>query len=307
MRQTDPTMIERAAWGMQPKVAAPTAGTGPVAGFDISKWTVITNAAQALAGMTFAIIRARDGIRDDSAWGTNKALAKQLPFWGAYAFFNPRFLTNEADGGGAQAAAFLALTKPSREFDGLNVPLVIDCENSPGFTIPPASRYLHELKYYVEAMVAGMGRKPVVYSNLSFFDSYLEAHVDKPTSTWEAERDKSWLRSCPLCIARPTAAAAPTLPKAWSRWAFWQYKLDNANHPGLSVTDENYWAGTIEQLRAWCLSDSAPIPVWGEVVPPPPPPPPPPPVDPDAWRASVEARLAALEAKAHSTHTTTGA
>src|SRR5574343_207195 len=118
MRQTNPTIIERiarrevmycefcaspykpdsrgncAACGGPAKFTTSLelagAETGPVKGFDISKWSVITNAAQALAGMTFAIIRARDGIRDDTSWSVNKELAKQLPFWGAYAFFNPR-------------------------------------------------------------------------------------------------------------------------------------------------------------------------------------------------------------------------
>lgn len=249
-----------------------------VKGFDISKWTVIKDAAAALVGYQFAIIRARDGIRDDSSWAANKALVKQLPFWGAYAFFNPRFTTNEADGGWRQCEAFWELIAPSRINDGMNIPPVIDCENSPNFTMPSAGRYLHELKIYVETMAGHIHRQPIIYSNLSFFDNYLEAHIDKPSSSFEAEQNKQWLRDCPLWIARPTTATAPGLPKAWSKWAFWQYKLDYTAHPGLSVTDENNWPGTLAQLDAWCKSESAGIPVWGAVQPEPEPEPPAPPV-----------------------------
>jgi GH25 family lysozyme M1 (1,4-beta-N-acetylmuramidase) len=290
MRHRAPTILQQASGLFGPKSGriATADISAPVKGFDISKWTIITNAQQALAGMTFAIIRARDGIRDDTSWAVNKALAQQLPFWGAYAFFNPRFLTNEAPSGGMQASELWKLIGPSRVNDGMNIPPVIDCENSPNFTMPPASRYLHELKLYVDWLTNVLGRRPIVYSNLSFFDGYLEAHIDKPTSGYEAERNKSWLRECPLWIARPTTAAAPGLPKAWSKWAFWQYKLDNSTHPGLSVADENYWAGSVDQLAAWCKSADTPIPVWGEVVTPPPPPPPPPPVTDPTLKALQE-------------------
>lgn len=269
---------------------------GAVGGFDISKWTVIKNADAALEGQSFAIIRARDGIRDDSSWAVNKSLAKRLPFWGAYAYFNPRFTTNEADGGWRQCEAFWELIAPSRINDGMNIPSVIDCEPSPNFTMPSPGRYLHELKIYVTTMAGHIHRQPIIYSNYSFLQQYLEVHVDKPNSSFEAEQDKQWLRDCPLWIARPTTATAPGLPTAWSKWAFWQYKLDVTTHPGLSVCDENYWPGTLAQLDAWCKSESAGLPVWGAVEPEPEPEPPVPPVG-EVTRAEFYALVERVDAQ----------
>jgi GH25 family lysozyme M1 (1,4-beta-N-acetylmuramidase) len=277
------TIFEKASAFFSRFTQQPAGADTIVRGIDISKWTVITDAAKAAEGMTFAIIRARDGIRDDSSWVINKSFAQRFPYWGAYGFFNPRFLTNEADGGWRQAEAFWELIKNS---DGMNIPPWADCENSPNFTMPPAGRYLHELKYYIDALSQRIGRLPTVYSNLSFFDNYLEAHIDKPGSSYDAEKNKEWLRKCPLAIARPTTAAAPGLPKAWTKWVDWQKVLDNTKHPGLSVCDENIWPGSIAQLDAWCKSDSAPIPVWGEIVTPPPPPPPP---VPDPLQVQIDA------------------
>jgi len=273
MRQQDFTLQEKLSM-LVPRTVAATTPSGYVEGFDLSKWTVIKDAAAALVGQTFAIPRARDGIRDDSQWSTNKALAKQLPFWGAYAFFNPRFMTNEAPSGWTQAQEFLAITKPAREFDGLNIPLVIDCENSPNFTMPPAARYLHELKYYVEAMSVpvnqgGLGRKPIIYSRAQWINLYTVNDMWRTRYDW-------WLAQYlyDRTIARP---APPALPSGVTTWLIHQNCDKKPAWPGfaapdfIQTCDINRWNGddaavvayfggmTLEQrlvsLEAWARSD----------------------------------------------------
>lgn len=264
---------------------AMAAGDAPIMGVDISQWSVISDPAKALAGLSFCIFRARDGYRDDSKYAVNLAFAKLFPVYGTYIYFNPRWAEG-APGGENQAAEYLNLVK----WNGQQMPLILDLENAPNFTMPTRQTYLNELRYAVQRIYKDTGRYPIVYSNLSFFNSYLQAHVDEPSSTWEACRSKAWLRACPLWIANPSASAVkPSVPTAWTKAALWQYALDVVSHPGLSVCDYNRWPGNLASLQAWCKDSTALIPDWGAVTPPTPPPPVPEPTP------ALEARVKALE------------
>jgi GH25 family lysozyme M1 (1,4-beta-N-acetylmuramidase) len=284
----------------------------PAEGLDVSQWSVISDAAKAVAGQSFCIFRARDGYRDDSKYATNLAFAKLFPIYGTYVFFNPRWAEG-APSGETQAAEYINLVR----WNGQQMPLVLDLENSPNFTMPLRQNYLNELKPAVDRIFKDTGRRPIVYSNLSFFNSYLKADFDEKDSTFEAARSKAWLRACPLWIANPsTVNVKPALPTAWSNAALWQWALDVVSHPGLSVCDKNRWPGTLAQLQAWCKNADAPLPVWGQVTPPPPPPPPPPDPEPDPDLTALTARVSTLEIQvsqlaiqAHArdhTHTTGG-
>lgn len=271
-------------------LATATVEPSPTKGIDISQHTSIVDGNAAKAGVHFAIVRSRDGFRDDQKFQVNRAWSNSLTVDGSYGYFNPRW--NEgAPGGARQAAEIWGLHK----FGNFELPPVLDLENAVNFVMPHRHYYLNELYPAVMDLASYAGRYPIVYSNLSFFDNYLLAHQDEPdaSETFQEARDKTWLRNCPLWIAWPsTTAMAPRLPKAFKKAVLWQRWLDNTSHPGLSVCDVNYFPGSLAQLQAWCRDANAAIPDWGSVDPGTPPVPP----ITDPTLKELDARLKVVEA-----------
>ncbi len=65
----------------------------------------------------------------------------------------------------------------------------------------------------------GTGRKPIIYTNMSSWDTYIGAPV--------------WARDYMLWVANYTSGAEPYKPKCWPSWVFWQHS-NTGRVPGIS-------------------------------------------------------------------------
>jgi lysozyme len=55
-------------------------------------------------------------------------------------------------------------------------------------------------------------------------------------------------------VAEYTSAPAPSIPKPWDAWTFWQY-TGHGTVPGIAASvDQNRFNGTLEQLLALKLN-----------------------------------------------------
>jgi lysozyme len=181
----------------------------------------------------FAIARAALGTIKDSEYQRNKegALENGLIF-GAYGVlkFNA---TPEAQ---ADACADAVGELSTRE-----LPIAMDFELEDG---KPGGEGEHTAaSAYIERLDYRSGRKSYVYTGIGF---------------WQAigDRSSSPLSNRPLWDAHYTTAIKPLIPRAWHKYAIWQYSGDKGERvDGIRCdVDRNVFAGSEEELLAWIVS-----------------------------------------------------
>jgi len=140
---------------------------------------------------------------------------------GAYHFFRPE------KSGRWQARFFLQNAKPEKG----DLPLVVDIETLDGVA---ASQMRKELRAFIKHIESNTDTKPIIYTNLSFYEDYLKGDFDNYT-LWIANYYKSKLKV-----------------DAGTKWKFWQHSdratIDGINH----VVDMNVFKGdslAFDQMR----------------------------------------------------------
>jgi lysozyme len=174
----------------------------------------------AASGVTFAFIKATDGIDDiDPRFAQNWAGAKAAGIVrGAYHFFRPRLDAQQ------QAGHFLRVVA----MDNLALPPALDVEVTDGLA-PLALQT--GIRTWLEAVQAAFGCTPIVYTDPSFWRRNVAADFS----------------AYPLWLA--CYAAEPEVPATWQAWTFWQH-TDRGNVNGISgQVDLNYCALSYEDLR----------------------------------------------------------
>lgn len=235
-------------------------------GIDVSKWQGKIDWTKAAVGRAFAFVRRSDGLLVDPMFTMNAEGARKAGLLvGAYHFFR-------------------AGTDPVKQADVLasghdvgDLPVAVDVET---LNAQPSAKLFDELHVFLTEAYAKVGCLPLLYTSPGFWDSLPESELDGAMELWVAD----W-----------TIAGAPKLPRGWEAWRFWQ-RTNRLQVPGIDGYDDgDVWNGTLQDLRVYASTGTAPT------APPAPPAPAPAPACTGAWRLVTNAELAsdrAIETRA---------
>lgn len=148
----------------------------------------------------FAYAQATDGITFfDPMFAVNwPAMKANGIYRGAYHFFEPE------DDPVSQADSFL---KAVGSLDANDLPPMLDLEKM--ISTVDLSLYQSRVKKWLSYVEQKLGKKPIIYSNPSFANKYLNDSSFSEYTLWIAEYD----------------VESPKIPDAWSSkgWTIWQY------------------------------------------------------------------------------------
>jgi len=198
----------------------------PAEGIDVSGYQPTVNwASVAASGIAFAFIKATEATTLlDHTFAAHWAQAKQAKVLrGAYHFFRPR------QDALAQAKFFLGQLADPGE-----LPPVLDVEVSDG--VAPA-QIATGVSAWLNFVAASVGRA-IVYTCPSFWNAL-------PTAPEVANTADLWVANW--------GARVPATVHGWPKWTFWQHtnKATISGIPGAGDVDENRFAGSVAELRAY--------------------------------------------------------
>ena len=193
-----------------------------VHGVDVSRyqgdidWDLVQNEE-----VHFAFVKASEGntFRDTFFQRNWEALGQKEIRRGAYHFFRPEVTAIE------QAKNFISLVK----LDKGDLPPALDIEVMGNIS---KSELVTAAKSWLQMIESKYGLKPIVYTNMKFYNEYLAGNFDDYY----------------LWIARYNSTLPPRL-SGGKQWDFWQYgnrgKLDGINHD----VDFNVFRGGLLELE----------------------------------------------------------
>jgi lysozyme len=198
-----------------------------IAGLDISHHNDHVDFDRlASAGISFAFVKASEGRRTkDIRYLENyRGLKSKQILRGAYHFFYPQLDPL------AQANNFLRVV-PSLEPGDL--PPVLDIEVSGEKS---SSVIASGIQQWLDAVEKALGRRPIIYTGPGFWNSALAG--------------SDAFSGYPLWVAHYTSDPAPSLPKGFPGFHFWQYS-QSGKFPGIGGSvDMDWFNGTTADLRA---------------------------------------------------------
>lgn len=171
----------------------------------------------------FAFIKATEGAQHiDTLFCKNWAEVNRVGIQrGAYHFFRPSILPE------LQARNFLNWVEMNQH----DLPPVLDVEVLDGVSPAKLVHYMRRWLYVVEAHFQ---KKPIIYTNLNFYNDYLAGHFQE----------------YPIWIAR-YSYQKPELGDN-QPWQFWQYG-NNGSLPGIKgAVDFNVFHGTKDEFELFC-------------------------------------------------------
>jgi lysozyme len=193
----------------------------------------------ASGGVDFCFIKATEGTsfvdnRFERNWQGAQAAGL---FRGAYHF--GRVGADAA----TQAAHFHAVVGPLGFRD---LPPVLDIEEADGHSAEEVVRWTKEFLIKAKEL---FGRTPVVYTG-----HFWREQMKNP--------DDKFFGDHPLWLAGYVSELNLKVPAAWKRWTFWQYTEGTHNGPkaipGVPPCDQNYFEGSVSDLRQLCSNTSPP-------------------------------------------------
>lgn len=188
-------------------------------GIDVSRyqssisWKLVKQMKVRDVQLGFAFIKATEGNNlVDPFFKRNWKRAKEAGMTrGAYHFFNPR------KDGRSQAKSFLNTVK----IESGDLPPVLDIEKSWGVS---RARLQQEVKAWIDAVEAATGVKPILYTYVTFYESYLKGAFD----------------DYPLWIAHYHQPGSPRIGRTWH---FWQHSEEGRVNGISSKVDFNVFNG----------------------------------------------------------------
>lgn len=173
--------------------------------------------------LSFVICKATGGITiQDPDFAHNWETIPQKGFIrGTYHFY----YTNDAPQ--SQADNFFNVVGNSFPSDAL--PPIVDFENGSIKTSNHA-QIIDDLLSFLDLIEQKYGRTPIIYTNQSTGDSYL---------------NDARFAKYPLWVA--SYASSPKIPSTWTDWTLWQYS-ESGNINGTAV-DEDYFNGDVNAMR----------------------------------------------------------
>jgi lysozyme len=201
-----------------------------VPGIDVSHFQqVIDWEAVARSGIQYCFIKATEGQATvDSRFASNwHGAAKAGILRGAYHFFHP------ATPAASQADLFARTVNQLQPGD---LPPVLDLETPANWANIPLENRTSLALQWLNIVESRLGAHPIVYLSPAFATEIL---MNAPA-----------LAQFPLWVAHTTMAPAPTVPKPWNSWTFWQY-TGQSKVPGIGrFVDANRFNGSLDSLKA---------------------------------------------------------
>ena len=229
-----------AFWGLH------SHGAG-VAGLDLSEHNRLTDGKAVVdQNFAFAYIEALHGNHKDLAFKDNWLRARQagLPV-GAYLYLVPG---TDID---AQTKMFIAHVQATnkevnsilKQNAGKFLPWVVDLEDAPKWkrAIPNASQRVAKILACLQTIKAQLGAAPILYMSPSFSEEVLgNAPEFAKYELWVAQYKVS----------------APSVPKPWTTWRFWQWKNTGTVRgvTGRNDRDFDYFNGSLGNLHSMMCS-----------------------------------------------------
>ncbi len=217
-----------------------------VPGIDVSIWEAPVDWPKVRAtGQRFAIMKATEGKTwTDPSFHDNWIGAKTAGLLrGAYCYFHP---DQDAKG---QADCFVSTVKAEND-DG-ELPPILDLEDAGKLA---AAKIISQTKIWLDAVEAAFGRKPMIYSGISFLNTSLAVLGGGPPA-W-AKDYPFWLAWYPYTY---TDGMTPSMPRGWFNWTFWQYSESGRLNGINSGVDLDVFNGTLEQLFAFAKVELRPV------------------------------------------------
>ena len=188
-----------------------------VPGIDVSYWQSGIDWPKVRAtGQRFIFIKATEGeTYTDPTFENNWAGAKTSGLLrGAYCFFRP------SQDGKKQADTFISVVKALN--DNGELPMALDMEAADA---TPNNKIIAKAKIWLDEVEQAFGRKPVIYSGVSFLETNFSDLGGGPPA---------WAKDYPLWLAwypnQYVPGMTPLMPRGWMNWTFWQYsKTGNLN------------------------------------------------------------------------------
>lgn len=184
-------------------------------------------------GIIFAFAKATEGTtfadpKFAANWSGMKAAGIAR---GAYHFFHP------AMDAAAQAAHFLAVLASanggSAQLAPGDLPPVIDLEWVKD-VMPSPAEYVIKVQNFLDAVEAGTGRTPMIYTDASFWDEFTASSAA--------------FGRYPLWVAE-YGAHAPKLPTGWDQYTIWQ-NSSNGKAAGIATpVDLDVFNGSPEEMQ----------------------------------------------------------
>ncbi len=198
-------------------------------GIDVSKyqqnisWTMVKEMQVKDIRIGFAFIKATEGNNHtDSHFKRNWRRSKKAGITrGAYHFFIA------SKDGKTQAKNFIN----SVELESGDLPPVLDVEQNNGTS---AARLRTEVKEWLDAVEEYYGVKPIIYTNVSFYETYLQGYFDD-YSLWVAHYFQ------------------PQKPRIEREWSFWQHSEEGRVNGIASKVDFNVFNGDSLDFRSLLL------------------------------------------------------
>lgn len=183
----------------------------PTVGIDVSHHNDTIDWAKVhAAGYRFAFIKATEGATvTDALFSTNRQEARDAGLrTGAYHFYHPQ--TDVAK----QVENFLAVVGSMQSGE---LPPVLDLEVPAEWLLPgmeswaklPQSERVPRVLQWLQAVESRLGVRPIIYLSPSFANDTL--------------RNDPRLGIYDLWIAHYTTASAPSVPKPWTTYKYWQH------------------------------------------------------------------------------------
>lgn len=195
------------------------------AGVDVSHYqgNVDWNAVKA-AGVSFAFAKATESTTYvDSQFKTNWQGMKAAGLLrGAYHFFQA------GSDAAAQAQNFI---KTVGSLEAMDLPPVLDIESAGSAS---NSSIVTGVQTWLNTVEQGLGRKPMIYTNASFWNAHLNNQFG----------------GYPLWIAHYDVAS-PKIPTGWTEWNFWQYSQTGKVQGISGNVDTDWYNGTYADLLAF--------------------------------------------------------
>jgi GH25 family lysozyme M1 (1,4-beta-N-acetylmuramidase) len=194
---------------------APT--NGPVQGVDVSHYQGAFNWGAAKGnGTVFGYASIGDGSFVDPDFALNWSNMKAAGVLrGAYQFFEP------GDDPTTQANTMIQAVGQLGQGD---LPCMVDVEVTGGQSGPTIAA---NVRTWVNAVKAGTGRTPFIYTGPSF---------------WDGSVGDTSFGAIPLWIA-DYGPSCPAIPNGWSNWTIWQYGDSGGN------LDQDVYNGTLAELQ----------------------------------------------------------
>ncbi len=179
----------------------------------------------AATGVLFALAKATEGadVTDERFTANYQGMKKNAIIPGAYHYYHP---STDAI---AQADNFLSVVGSLSPGD---LPPALDIEVDEKKS---ADEIIAGLKAWIEHVEQSLGKTPVIYTNVSFWNSQMKGRPD--------------FSGYSLWIAHYTAHPLPTIPTGFTDFKIWQYSQEGVIDGIKGKVDLDRFNGTLDDLK----------------------------------------------------------